>query len=576
LLFIFGQGLHNMPNLNDYRVTDNVDDVLAVHVNRPLDATIRGELSNVETLAANKTLTDADFPFQVYTPTANRDVTLPAEDTDNHPFYIVNTSASYTLTVKNDGGSTIGKVPVSSGGIFASTGTDWHIVNSSGQVTISDGKTVSMPATGTASTVIETVSGTTVNTGMLFGGYTLAQIAQGLIDAGVLMPGWFLKDDFTDTRSAGAVNGTSATPGPGTRTVTDTGNKISVGSGVLNLATGATVSDGVWYPISTRTAGKTLLIKYTPADVTSNISMGFDNTVGSTITDSILFGSASGIRLSLNLGSQFLVGAYAAATAYMIAAVQRSTGVHFFIKGGTFTNWTLLYSSILNSADVYPGISIRSATTIGTIDFVRIPGPMIAVTPIGSDSFNRTNGAIGTTDGAGAFETGGSGLTWTNRLGTWNVLSNAAAASALTGGIGQVTVSVSTVNVMVEAALTRSAGNVGLVLRWADANNFVYAYHDGTNAVLIKVVGGAPTTLINTAATYVGGARLVVSANATKFRMYYNDALVGAEQTISDAGLQTGTAHGLYTSNTGNSIDSFALWAKGNGGEYATFDTYTV
>ena len=33
---------------------------------------------------------------------------------------------------------------------------------------------------------------------------------------------WLLRDEFTDTRAAGAVNGTPATPGPGTRTVVDT------------------------------------------------------------------------------------------------------------------------------------------------------------------------------------------------------------------------------------------------------------------------------------------------------------------------------------------------------------------
>lgn len=115
-----------MTNLIDYRVTDGIDDVLAVQYNRVIDAAIRGELSNVETLAANKTLIDADYPLQVLTPTAARDVTLPAVAASNHPFYIVNKSASYELTVKNAGGTTIGTVAISSSGSFASDGTAWH------------------------------------------------------------------------------------------------------------------------------------------------------------------------------------------------------------------------------------------------------------------------------------------------------------------------------------------------------------------------------------------------------------------------------------------------------------------
>ena len=52
-----------------------------------------------------------------------------------------------------------------------------------------------------------------------------------------------LRDEFGDTRAAGAVNGTPATPGPGNRVIgADVGNNISVGSGVLSVAGGT----GTW------------------------------------------------------------------------------------------------------------------------------------------------------------------------------------------------------------------------------------------------------------------------------------------------------------------------------------------
>src|SRR3972149_8255471 len=47
--------------------------------------------------------------------------------------------------------------------------------------------------------------------------------------------GHILDDQFTTDRAAGAVNGTSAEPTGGTRTVTDTESKLSISSGLLQF-----------------------------------------------------------------------------------------------------------------------------------------------------------------------------------------------------------------------------------------------------------------------------------------------------------------------------------------------------
>ena len=101
---------------------------------------------NVQTLAANKTLVDADYALQVLTPTAARDVTLPAVASTNHPFYIINASATYVLTVKNAAAATIGIVAISSSGSFASDATAWHSFGGGGSLTKAAGSDV---ATGT-------------------------------------------------------------------------------------------------------------------------------------------------------------------------------------------------------------------------------------------------------------------------------------------------------------------------------------------------------------------------------------------------------------------------------------------
>jgi hypothetical protein len=115
-----------MTNLLNFQVTDGIDDMLAEQYNRVVDSTLRGELSNTETLTANKTLSNVDFALQVLAPTAARDVILPAVAAANHPFYIVNASATYALTVKDASGTTIKTIAASGSAILASNGLAWY------------------------------------------------------------------------------------------------------------------------------------------------------------------------------------------------------------------------------------------------------------------------------------------------------------------------------------------------------------------------------------------------------------------------------------------------------------------
>lgn len=77
---------------------------------------------------ANTTLTVASASIQVGTPTANRDVTLPAvAQSKGLVFYVVNNAAAtHGFVVKNAGGSTIGTVAATKTGIFFCDGTAWY------------------------------------------------------------------------------------------------------------------------------------------------------------------------------------------------------------------------------------------------------------------------------------------------------------------------------------------------------------------------------------------------------------------------------------------------------------------
>lgn len=86
-----------------------------------------GHFATTKTLTGTETLTDASKPVQYLDPGgADRDVTLPAEADANHVFVLANTAdADELLTVKNDGGSTIGTVGEDETKLFVSDGTSW-------------------------------------------------------------------------------------------------------------------------------------------------------------------------------------------------------------------------------------------------------------------------------------------------------------------------------------------------------------------------------------------------------------------------------------------------------------------
>lgn len=89
--------------------------------------------TNVETLSANKTLTDADLPLQYLAAGgSNRDITLPALAAANHHFVIVNTtSVTYTLTVKTPGAVTLAVIQPGDTAMVVSGGStgDWKAVS---------------------------------------------------------------------------------------------------------------------------------------------------------------------------------------------------------------------------------------------------------------------------------------------------------------------------------------------------------------------------------------------------------------------------------------------------------------
>lgn len=93
----------------------------------PVKFLVQPSGSNVETLAANKTLSAADAPIQVLDPGGSgRDVTLPAESL-KLAFWIHNSAdAAEVLTVKDDGGSTVCTPTQNEAALVVSDGTTYR------------------------------------------------------------------------------------------------------------------------------------------------------------------------------------------------------------------------------------------------------------------------------------------------------------------------------------------------------------------------------------------------------------------------------------------------------------------
>ncbi|HMR01764.1 MAG TPA: hypothetical protein PKA43_00170 [Candidatus Competibacter phosphatis] len=389
-------------------------------------------------------------------------------------------------------------------------------------------------------------------------------------------PYYLINDTFTTDRAAGSVNGTDAEPGPGRRTVVDNSNVLSLSGGAAICASGASNDPRVGYERVAVERGRMYIAEIMPGSTNINVGFGAGNNANN-VANIMTF--ISGGIVNALLSASVNVASYSTGVLYRICMIQRMPGYFFFIWNDVTEIWQLLAHSFsygTSGQALFPSFGARGSTTMDVRGF-RIPSAKWMPTPLASDGF----GAWGTTDGlghqegvAGGLGSGGSGDAWTSNVGAWGASGGVAQASALSGGIAIATVDTSTADVLATVKATRSAGNVGLVVRYADANNYVYALHNGTNAQLVKVVAGTPTTLVNTAAAYSAGADLRVICEGTKFRLHYNNVFIGSEQTISDAGLASGTAQGLYTTDTGNAFDDFIVYARGTGGEHAALDDF--
>lgn len=218
--------------------------------------------------------------------------------------------------------------------------------------------------------------------------------------------------------------------------------------------------------------------------------------------------------------------------------------------------------------------------TTAISSFLHIPLTHWLPTPLLSDGFGGTwptSDGLGHAEGiAGGLGSGGGGLTWTAQLGTWGIAAGVASCSILdASGIGIATATLNTADVWYSCVLGYSAGSGGVIVRYTDAANYVYAINDGTNVKLFEVTAASPypgTQRGTGVKAPAAGARLIVDVSGAAARVYYNEALIFTYATVADT---TGVMIGLITNNVNNTFNDAVAYAKGTGGEYAVLDRYS-
>lgn len=387
---------------------------------------------------------------------------------------------------------------------------------------------------------------------------------------------WLLRDEFTDTRAAGSVNGTAATPGPGTRWCVDPNSYETVGSGVLDWnSSGVNASHNdpghQFNDTITSQAGLIYVAKFNLGASGRRIMFGFKQTadlvngvqLGGTRIYAYVYSSNVINRRITGLTWDQQIGTASLSADYCLYVVLRRDGsghlgAHQYIKGGLYSVPTLMYSSIGTATDASLKIAMTTVSGVpvaNTFDGWGIPEDLWLPTPLAYATFADWSDTEGYA-GEGGLGAGGGGLTWTNRVGTVTATGGSAKASALSVDRAIATVDASEADALVSALLTKGTTGCGIVLRYTDASNYVYAWHDGTNAYLVKVIAGVETTVITTAQAYVAGRNILCIGNGTDFWLHYDDYYCN-EATIANAGVQSGTEIGLIFFDTDSTIDNF-------------------
>jgi hypothetical protein len=332
---------------------------------------------------------------------------------------------------------------------------------------------------------------------------------------------YLIRDEFSDARAAGSVDGTPATPGPGTRAVTDTdGDGVSVGSGIVTLENAnSTAGDpGFWLDGIARAAGVAMFTKVTLTSGSGTAFIAMDGDQAGFPDQRIRF-SAGNITVTSN--SSCIVGAVANGTANIYGIVLRETGLFYLLQPAGSEEWLVLYvEDSENVATNYPNLSIYSREL--TADYVRAA---------------QLKGA------------------WTSDYGI--------ATQRLAGARSPGDTFTHEADCLIEftVATLPSAGQIEMRFRIQDASNYWQVTVDSSgNLDLDEVVAGSPTQRGTDAGHVAGGERVVIIADDEDISVF--EANTRRITYGSAANFKTETDGELETEGTGGAVSDIVAYPR--------------
>lgn len=332
---------------------------------------------------------------------------------------------------------------------------------------------------------------------------------------------YLLLDRFTTNASAPLTSPRTCEPGPGTLTITDTGNKLSISGGALNSLAGTGSDDPLLYSGTyARLAGRALLCLM--GQLANGGSGGASPRFGWTsgISSGNVFGGVplnGSISACIGGSNLPLLGTAVRGTAYNWAVIQRSTG--FF----------LIFDGKLAWVD-----NTDTAATVRAL---------LGSRGTGGDGFSLSN-----------FRVTDLPAPWTTDYGiaTQRLVSPAAGATFTHEA-----------NCLLDWTITTlpTAGTLAVRFRKQDSSNYwVVSTDTSANLSLYEVVAGVTTFRAGVSGVMVAGHRVVIVADGSVIKGYSNNVL---RWTYSSAtNFATATSGEVNSLGTGGVLSELVSWPR--------------
>ena len=372
---------------------------------------------------------------------------------------------------------------------------------------------------------------------------------------------YLLRDDFTSTESAPLGTPRTAEPGPGSWTVVETDGQLSIASGAVTFpaqSSPAWGGQGIVSGAISRAAG-VVLVAAVNVTTWEEFGVGWHTSAAIVDPDSaqhaLQLNTTNG-QIDDDAGTALHTGLSAGA-GYKAAIVLRAAGAHYMVHDGT--DWLLESITAAGStATLYAMLANLDGVVV--CDYAHVPDALWTPTPLASDSFNRANSStLGSTDGAGAEESGGSGLAWTDIVGDCEIISNAFA----TNGPGNDAATVDAGESDVVIQLDCNDRNLSAVFRGnGTSDDYWFGNLDSAGGMQIReVLSGTATTRASSSPGIASGAvTLLVIADDEDITFLVNG---GNRLTYGlAAAYKTATCHGIRLGSSVPGVNNFSVWPR--------------